>query len=122
MSTIERENCKFATEEGHLQDFDEYGEEWVAYCMRLNDQLLSKYKIVACLDEWGHMTAEHYKVIDALREYYKKNKIIPMARALSKVAWTPMARIYQLFPAGPDKGAGKIAGLPSRKMEHLRYF
>ena len=60
----------------------------------------------------SELTDEHWKVIDVLQEYYKKNGIAPMVRILSKVTGYKLKYIYELFPSGPGKGACKMAGLP----------
>ncbi len=75
----------------------------------MNDDWIDYVKGVEGIDE---LTDEHHKVIDALREYYKKNGIAPMVRILSKTTGFPLKRIYELFPSGPGKGACKMAGLP----------
>jgi tRNA 2-thiouridine synthesizing protein E len=59
-----------------------------------------------------HMTEEHWKVVRYLREYYTEYKIAPMIRKLCKQTGFPLAKIYELFPSGPAKGACKVAGLP----------
>ena len=55
---------------------------------------------------------KHWKVINVLQDYYKKNGIAPMVRILSKVTGFKLKYIYELFPSGPGKGACKMAGLP----------
>jgi tRNA 2-thiouridine synthesizing protein E len=55
---------------------------------------------------------DHWKVINMLQEYFKKNGIAPMVRILSKVTGFKLKYIYELFPSGPGKGACKMAGLP----------
>ena len=58
------------------------------------------------------MSDDHWKLIDYLREYYLKFNIAPPIRMLTKQTGLPLAKIYELFPSGPAKGACKIAGLP----------
>ncbi len=58
------------------------------------------------------LTGEHWKVINYLREYYAENQIAPMIRKLCKDTGFSLKQIYELFPAGPAKGACRIAGLP----------
>ncbi|MDD5451727.1 MAG: TusE/DsrC/DsvC family sulfur relay protein [Desulfovibrionales bacterium] len=55
---------------------------------------------------------EHWKCVNFLQDYYKKNGIAPMVRIFSKVTGYPLKKIYELFPSGPGKGACKMAGLP----------
>jgi tRNA 2-thiouridine synthesizing protein E len=69
------------------------------------------------LDAWckegiQELTEEHWKVINVLQDYYRKNGVAPMVRILSKVTGFPLKKIYELFPSGPGKGACKMAGLP----------
>jgi dissimilatory sulfite reductase related protein len=60
----------------------------------------------------AELTAEHWKVIDYLRDYYLKFGIAPMIRKLCKDTGFQLKYIYELFPSGPAKGACKLAGLP----------
>jgi len=66
---------------------------------------------LAGADGMENLTEEHWKVINYLREYYAKFGIAPMIRKLCKETGFPLKKIYELFPAGPAKGACKIAGL-----------
>jgi dissimilatory sulfite reductase related protein len=67
---------------------------------------------LAVLDGIPTLTEEHWKVIRYLRDYYLQNGIAPMIRKLCKETSCPLKRLYELFPAGPAKGACKLAGLP----------
>jgi tRNA 2-thiouridine synthesizing protein E len=84
-------------EDGFLANLDQWSQEWVEYVKEgegikeLNDN--------------------HWKVINMLQDYYKKNGIAPMVRILSKVTGFKLKEIYELFPSGPGKGACKMAGL-----------
>jgi TusE/DsrC/DsvC family sulfur relay protein len=66
----------------------------------------------ARLEKIPELTAEHWKVIIYLREYYQRFRIAPMIRKLCKDTGLELKRIESLFPAGPAKGACKLAGLP----------
>ena len=85
-------------EDGFLATFDSWCPEWVDYVK--NSEGISEE------------TEEHWKVINALQEYYKKHGIAPMVRILTKVTGFKLKYIYELFPSGPGKGACKMAGLP----------
>ena len=61
------------------------------------------------------LSPEHWQVINYLRDYYRQFKIAPMVRLLCKDTGLNLKKIYQLFPAGPGKGACKLAGLPKPK-------
>ncbi len=58
------------------------------------------------------LTDEHWKLVNVLQDYFKKNGIAPMVRILSKATGFPLKKVYELFPSGPGKGACKMAGLP----------
>ncbi len=70
-------------------------------------------------DEGVEMTAEHWEVIDFLREYYEEYQIAPAIRVLVKAIGKKLGPekgsnkyLYELFPYGPAKQACKIGGLP----------
>jgi dissimilatory sulfite reductase related protein len=100
MPTIEHNGKSFTVDEdGFLTTgMEEWNTEWVNY--------------VKGVEGINDLTDEHWKVINTLQEYYKKNGIAPMVRILSKTTGFPLKRIYELFPSGPGKGACKMAGLP----------
>ena len=99
MALVEFEGSSFnVDEDGFIEDFASYTKSWV--------QLVKKEEGIDELNE------EHWKVIDVLQEYYKKNGIAPMVRILSKLTGFKLKHIYELFPSGPGKGACKMAGLP----------
>jgi len=47
-----------------------------------------------------------------LRTYHAQFGVAPMIRKLCKETGFSLAQIYELFPAGPAKGACRVAGLP----------
>jgi dissimilatory sulfite reductase related protein len=99
MSVVEHKGKKFEIDEdGFLAVLDEWGPEWVDY--------------VKELEGITELNDDHWKVINMLQDYYKKNGIAPMVRILSKVTGFKLKYIYELFPSGPGKGACKMAGLP----------
>ncbi len=100
MASIEFDGNKYdIDEDGFLTNgMEEWNEAWV-------DHVKAEEGIT-------DMSDEHWKVINALQDYYKKNGIAPMVRILSKTTGFPLKRIYELFPSGPGKGACKMAGLP----------
>ncbi|MBU2551629.1 MAG: TusE/DsrC/DsvC family sulfur relay protein [Proteobacteria bacterium] len=98
MATVEFQGKTFEIDEdGFLQSFDQWNHEWVDY--------------VKESEGISEITDEHWKVINMLQDYYKKNGIAPMVRILSKVTGFKLKYIYELFPSGPGKGACKMAGL-----------
>ena len=99
MPTVEFNGQTFQTDEdGFIDDFTNWTEGWVEF--------------VKGQEGIEELTEEHWKVINALQEYYKKNGIAPMVRILSKTTGYKLKYIYELFPSGPGKGACKMAGLP----------
>ena len=63
-------------------------------------------------EDVSELTEKHWKVINYLRDYYKKFEVAPMVRKLCKETGVTLKEMYELFPTGPAKGACKIAGLP----------
>ncbi|MGM0418862.1 MAG: TusE/DsrC/DsvC family sulfur relay protein [Thermodesulfobacteriota bacterium] len=99
MAEVEFNGQTFVVDEdGFLDDFNNFTEDWVEYVKKEEG-----------IDE---LTDEHWKVIEILQDYYKKNGIAPMVRVLSKLTGFKLKYIYELFPSGPGKGACKMAGLP----------
>jgi tRNA 2-thiouridine synthesizing protein E len=65
------------------------------------------------------MSANHWEVVNFLREYYNEYQIAPAVRVLTKAIGKKLGPdkgnskyLYELFPYGPAKQACKIAGLP----------
>jgi len=69
-------------------------------------------RIFAAGEGIPELTADHWKIINYLRDYYKQFQIAPMIRKLCKETGCSLKYIYELFPTGPAKGACKLAGLP----------
>ena len=65
------------------------------------------------------LDANHWEVINFLREYYDEYQIAPAVRVLTKAIGKKLGPdkgnskyLYELFPYGPAKQACKYAGLP----------
>jgi tRNA 2-thiouridine synthesizing protein E len=102
MPTVSFENKTFSVdEEGFLKNFGDWCPEWVEY--------IKKTQGIA------ELTDEHWKLIHVLQDYFKEHGTPPMVRILSKATGFKMKHIFELFPAGPGKGACKMAGLPKPK-------
>ncbi len=69
-------------------------------------------KALATTEGVEDLTADHWKVVNYLREYYLQFGVAPMIRKLCKETGFKLKEIYDLFPSGPAKGACKVAGLP----------
>ena len=99
MPTVEFEGQTFNVDvDGFIDDLNNWNDTWV--------------KHVQIQEGIEELTEEHWKVINVLQDYYKKNGIAPMVRILSKVTGFKLKYLYELFPSGPGKGACKMAGLP----------
>jgi dissimilatory sulfite reductase related protein len=102
MPVIEYENKVFAVDEdGFLKSFSDWCPEWVEF-NKISQRIIA-------------LTEEHWSLIKVLQDYYRENGETPGARILSKATGFKMKHIFELFPAGPGKGACKIAGLPQPK-------
>jgi dissimilatory sulfite reductase related protein len=102
MPTVEFKNKKFIVDEdGFLEQYADWCPEWVEYVRSAQNMPI--------------LTEEHWRLINILQECYRERGTPPMARVLSKATGFKMKRIFELFPAGPGKGACKIAGLPKPK-------
>jgi tRNA 2-thiouridine synthesizing protein E len=98
MPTFEYQELKIdVDEDGFIQKPEEWNEE-VA-------------KALASTEYVQVMTEAHWKIVNYLRDYYKKFGIAPMIRKLCKETGFSLKEIYELFPSGPAKGACKVAGL-----------
>ena len=75
-----------------------------------NEQIVQAFAKLEGVEE---LTENHWKVINYLRDYYKKFGIAPMIRKLCKETGFTLQQIYEMFPSGPAKGACKLAGLPT---------
>ena len=67
---------------------------------------------LAMTDGVSELSDEHWRVINFIRRYYKEFDIAPMVRKMCKETGFSLLELYDLFPAGPAKGACKVAGLP----------
>ncbi|MCG9966813.1 TusE/DsrC/DsvC family sulfur relay protein [Pelotomaculum terephthalicicum JT] len=70
---------------------------------------------LAAAEGIGELNDEHWRVIAYLRNYHEQFQVAPKISELCKETGCTLKRIYQLFPAGPAKGACKLAGLPKPK-------
>lgn len=100
MSVIDYKGQRVTVDEdGFLQEPNKWSTEMAEFFAKQSENI-------------EKLTDEHWKVINYLREYYIKYNIAPPIRMLTKQTGLPLAKIYELFPSGPAKGACKIAGLP----------
>jgi dissimilatory sulfite reductase related protein len=85
-------------EDGFLVEPEDWSDDMVAY--------------FATQEDVENLTENHWKVINYLRDYFKKFGVAPMVRKLCKDTGFSLKEIYEMFPSGPAKGACKLAGLP----------
>jgi dissimilatory sulfite reductase related protein len=86
-------------EEGFLLDPQQWNKEVAEYLAKSEEGL-------------SDLSAEHWAVIEFIRNHYVETSLAPMVRSICKTTGLQLRRIYELFPSGPAKGACKIAGLP----------
>ncbi len=85
-------------EDGYLMDLDQWSvgvAEWLAQREGIGD-----------------LTAEHWKLIAAIRCHYERYGVSPLCRSILKETGLTKKDMYRLFPAGHIRGAYKLAGLP----------
>ena len=58
------------------------------------------------------LSDEHWKFINAARELYKANAVVPPIRKFAKAMEVEAKYLYELFPKGPMKMICKVGGLP----------
>jgi tRNA 2-thiouridine synthesizing protein E len=68
------------------------------------------------------LTAQHWQILQALRQFYTQYATMPTMRAFLKYLQLELklnnidsAQLYALFPKGPILQGAKIAGLPKPK-------
>lgn len=95
---------------GHQVLFDEEDFFWHPGDWREDiAEALARECGLACL------SAEHWKVIRFLRDFYFQNGRGPLNRQLVQGTEMSMLAIEALFPGGIKRGARRIAGLPNPK-------
>lgn len=74
-----------------------------------NDELAAA---IAKVDGIEVLTDDHWKVIRIIRSNFEEKGLAPMVRTICKETGLKLKDIYALFPAGPARGACRVAGLP----------
>lgn len=92
---------------GRLVGVDEYGFLLDPACW--DEDVL---KTLAEAEGIAELNESQLRVINYLRAYHDKYGSAPIIRKLCKDTGLTIVQIYNLFPAGPAYGAGKLAGLP----------
>ncbi len=63
-------------------------------------------------NDLGPLTADHWKIIDFVREYYLVHGEGPPIVKIGKAVGMSATDICELFPCGIARGAYRLAGLP----------
>jgi TusE/DsrC/DsvC family sulfur relay protein len=92
---------------GTTYDFDEKG-----YLIEFGSWNRELAEELATIDEIKELTAEHWHVINYLRQFQDTKGTAPMIRIMCRESGCSLQKIYDLFPKGPAKGACRVAGLP----------
>jgi TusE/DsrC/DsvC family sulfur relay protein len=92
---------------GKMYEVDEHG--FMQETPKWNQEIALAY---AVKEGVTHLTEDHWKAINYLRNYYLANGICPMIRRLIKETGFTLKKLYDLFPEGPANSACKWAGVP----------
>ncbi len=68
--------------------------------------------LLAARDGVRDLTADHWAIINVLRDHHREHGVQPMIRELCRRTGFNLKRIYELFPKGPAQDACRVAGLP----------
>ena len=85
-------------EEGFLVDFDQWSPQ-VA-------------QLLAAQDDIAELTDQHLRVLNTIREYYRRFHVAPMVHLLVKECGMSFRDLHCLFHKQPGKRAARLAGLP----------
>ena len=99
MNTAHAEKIRVEVDDdGFLKDPEDWSEEIVGY--------------FAAQEHLGPLTDNHWKVINYLRDYYKKFGCSPITRKLCKDTGCSLKELETLFSSDCVRAAYKLAGLP----------
>jgi len=93
------------------------------FLVNLEDWDENTAKVIAAAEGINELTQRHWDVINYLRNEYLNNagnqpNMRNMTKAMQKI-WddkkVDTKVVYELFPGGPAKQAGKIGGLPESR-------
>ena len=97
--TIESHGKKLALDEdGYLKHIDNWD--------------VRVAEVLAKADNIGELTAEHWKLITAIRFHYERTKESPLCRDILIESGFSKQDMHRLFPPLGYKTAHKLAGLP----------
>jgi tRNA 2-thiouridine synthesizing protein E len=88
------------------------------YLLRAHEWSVALAEHIARMEDIA-LSAQHWEVINFVRDYYEDFQIAPAIRVLIKAIGKKLGPekgssmyLYELFPKGPAMQACKIAGLP----------
>lgn len=91
------------------QEFEVDGDGFLQHPEKWNEEVA---RLFAKTDGTGELNEKHWAIINYIRQHWKETDMAPMVRKICQTTGLRLKEIYELFPAGPAKGACKIAGLP----------
>ncbi len=91
---------------GKRLDLDEDG-----YLMNVDSWDVSVAERLADIEDI-ELTAEHWRLITAIRLYYERNGASPLCRDILKETGFTKKDLYRIFPSSGYRTACKLAGLP----------
>jgi len=74
-----------------------------------NDEVANAIAVEEGINE---MSADHWAIVNFIREYWKANDLAPPVRMICQELNMGVRQIYKLFTSGPARGACRVAGLP----------
>jgi dissimilatory sulfite reductase related protein len=110
--------CLIIKQQGYLQmhkiqiegqEFEVDGDGFLQHPEKWNEEVA---RLFAKTDGTGELNEKHWAIINYIRQHWKETDMAPMVRKICQTTGLRLKEIYELFPAGPAKGACKIAGLP----------
>jgi len=82
------------------------------YLVDFEDWNVDLARALAADEGIADLSADHWHIINFLRDYHRQHDAAPMIRILCKRTEFSLKEIYDLFPSGPAKSACRVAGLP----------
>ncbi|MFC1925376.1 TusE/DsrC/DsvC family sulfur relay protein [Chloroflexota bacterium] len=82
------------------------------YLVRAETWTEDKASLLAREEVPEGLTKDHWKVIEAMRQYYLEMGTVPPVRMLARRTGLSLRQMQRYFPSGLTKGACKIAGIP----------
>lgn len=94
------------------KQYDEKALDEDGYLLNIEDWSVHFVEQFAAKEGIKDLSANHWKLIAAIRFAYEKNGTAPLCRDILNETGFTKQSVYGLFPAGGHKSAYKLAGLP----------